>query len=94
VPPLEHLVACPHCDTLHVDTALAEGARAHCAQCGAVIQRARASAIATVLSLALASFMLMIAAVSLPFLDPVSYTQLTLPTILRVYILVVASSVT
>ncbi len=69
MPPLEDLVACPHCDTLHVNAALTEGARAHCAQCGAVMNRERASSIASVLSLALASFVLMIAAVSFPFLD-------------------------
>ena len=69
MPPLEDIVACPHCDTLHVDAVLAEGARAHCAQCGAIMQRERTSAIASVLSLAIASFILMVAAISFPFLD-------------------------
>jgi paraquat-inducible protein A len=69
VAPLEDLVACPHCDTLHTHAVLAEGARAHCAQCGAIMQRERASAIASVLSLAIASFVLMIAAIGFPFLD-------------------------
>lgn len=67
--PLDHLVACPHCDTLHEDVALDEGARALCAQCGAVIERSQSSAIVSVLSLAIASFMLMVAAISFPFLD-------------------------
>lgn len=66
---LDHLVACPHCDTLHEDVALEDGARALCLQCGAVIERAQGTAIVSVLSLALASFMLMIAAISFPFLD-------------------------
>ena len=69
VPPLEDLVACSHCDTLHVDAALVEGARAHCAQCGAMMQWERATAIASVLSLAIASFCLMLAAIGFPFLD-------------------------
>lgn len=69
MPPLEDMVACPHCDTLHLNAALREGARAHCAQCGAIMHRERGSAIANVLSLALASFLLMIAAISFPFLD-------------------------
>ena len=67
--PLEDLLACPHCDTLHVNAAMTEGARAHCAKCGAILHRERASAIASVLSLAIASFLLMIAAISMPFLD-------------------------
>ena len=69
MPPLIDLLACPHCDTLHVDAALVEGDRAYCAQCGAIMHRERASAIASVLSLAITSFLLMLAAVSFPFLD-------------------------
>lgn len=69
MPPLEDLVACPHCDTLHLDEALVEGQSAHCAQCGAIMHRERGSAIASVLSLAFTSFILMIAALTLPFLD-------------------------
>ena len=44
-------------------------ARAHCQRCGLVISTARPTAIAQVLSLALTAFILMIAAVSFPFLD-------------------------
>lgn len=69
MPPLEQLVACPHCDALHAESALADGARAHCVRCGAVLMQERETAIAGVLSLALASFVLMIAAISFPFLD-------------------------
>lgn len=69
MPPLEDLVACPHCDALHTQTALPEGAKAHCIRCGAVLIEQRGMAVATVLSLALASFVLMIGAISFPFLD-------------------------
>jgi len=65
----DHLVACPHCDTLHAHQALEDGARAKCAQCGAVLVTARRTAVVSVLSLAITSLMLMIAAVSFPFLD-------------------------
>lgn len=67
--PLEDLVACPHCDTLHKDASLPEGARAHCVRCGAVLMREQGSAVASVLSLAIASFVLMIGAISFPFLN-------------------------
>ena len=69
LPPIESLVACPHCDALHAEAALPEGAKAHCVRCGAVLIEQRGAAIASVLSLALASFVLMIGAISFPFLD-------------------------
>jgi len=67
--PIETLVACPHCDALHAETSLPEGAKAHCVRCGAVLMEQRGAAVASVLSLALASFVLMIGAISFPFLD-------------------------
>jgi len=67
--PLENLVACPHCDALHEDRPIAEGAKASCARCGAVLRTRQSSAVASVMSLALASLILMLAAVSFPFLD-------------------------
>ncbi len=69
LPPLTDLVACPQCDTLHAATALPDHARAHCQRCGLVIATARPTAIAQVLSLAITAFVLMIAAVSFPFLE-------------------------
>lgn len=69
MPPLNDLVACPQCDTLHLAGDLPADARAHCQRCGLVIATARPTAIAQVLSLALTAFILMIAAVSFPFLD-------------------------
>lgn len=67
--PLDQLVACPHCDTLHENMELAEGAQARCAMCGAVMLREKGSAITSVLSLAITSFVLMMAAIYFPFLD-------------------------
>lgn len=61
-------MACPQCDTLHIAGDLPHGARAHCQRCGLVIATGSNSAIATVLSLAIAAFVLMIAAISFPFL--------------------------
>ena len=68
IPPLTDLVACPQCDTLHLAGDLPVHARAHCQRCGLVIATSRPTAIAQVLSLALTAFVLMIAAVSFPFL--------------------------
>jgi len=62
-------IACPHCDTLHLERPLPEGARAHCVQCGVVLVSERKHALVIVLSLALTAFVLMLAAVSFPFLD-------------------------
>ena len=69
MPPIESLIACPHCDALHAEASLPEGAKAHCVRCGAVLIQERSTAVAGVLSLALASFVLMIGAISFPFLD-------------------------
>lgn len=69
MPPNHDLIACHHCDTLHTNAALPEGAKAHCARCGAVLKTQRSTAIITVLALAMTSLLLMIAAVSFPFLD-------------------------
>ncbi|MEM8537178.1 MAG: paraquat-inducible protein A [Pseudomonadota bacterium] len=65
---LDDLVACPRCDTLHHAQDLPVGARAHCQTCGIVLMTSRPAAMARVLSLALTAFIMMIAAVSFPFL--------------------------
>jgi paraquat-inducible protein A len=66
--PLDDLVACPQCDTLHVASALPDNARAHCQQCGIVLMTSQPAAMARILSLALTAFIMMIAAISFPFL--------------------------
>lgn len=66
---LDQLIACPQCDTLHTVAVLPKGARAHCQRCGIVLLTSRVEAEARILSLALTSFVLMLAAISFPFLD-------------------------
>ena len=68
LPPLEDLVACPQCDTLHQAAMLPANARAHCQRCGIVLMTSQPAAVARVLSLALTAFVMMIAAISFPFL--------------------------
>jgi len=62
-------VACPFCDTLHVKQDLPDGAKASCRLCHAVLLTQQPTALARVLSLALTAFVLMLAAISFPFLD-------------------------
>lgn len=69
LPPTEDLVACPQCDTLHLARMLAPGERAYCQRCGVLLMTARPAAMIGVVSLALTAFVLMMAAISFPFLD-------------------------
>ena len=68
LPPLDDLVACPQCDTLHRAQDLPPDARAYCQRCGVVLMTSQPAAVARVLSLALTAFIMMIAAISFPFL--------------------------
>lgn len=68
LPPLDDLIACPQCDTLHQAQELPDRARAYCQRCGIVLMTSQPAAMAQVLSLALSAFVMMIAAVSFPFL--------------------------
>lgn len=69
LPSLDDLVACPQCDTLHHAASLPPNARAHCQRCGIVLMTSQPTAMARILSLALTAFVMMIAAVSFPFLS-------------------------
>ena len=69
LPAIEELIACPHCDTLHRDRSLPVGARAHCTRCGVLLFAPRKRALAQIVSFSTAAVILMIAAVSFPFLD-------------------------
>ncbi len=69
LPPLDDLVACHQCDTLHVAQDLPENARAYCQRCGAVMMTAQSASIARILSLAMTAFVMLIAAISFPFLS-------------------------
>jgi len=63
------LVACPKCDLLHKEPAMAENCTLSCVRCGAVLAAPRRDAFTRVLVLALTAMILMIAAVYFPFLD-------------------------
>lgn len=65
---LEGLVACPQCDALHRLRAIPVGSTARCSRCHAVLLAPRKGSIATIVSLALGSLILMVAAVTFPFL--------------------------
>ena len=68
LPPLDDLVACAQCDTLHSAQTLPAGATAHCQRCRVILMTSKPAAMARILSFALTAFILMIAAVSFPFL--------------------------
>ncbi len=68
LPPLDDLLACPQCDTLHRAQDLPANARAHCQRCGVLLMTSQPDAIVRILALAATAFILMIAAVSFPFL--------------------------
>lgn len=65
---LSGLVACPQCDLLNRVPQLADGARARCPRCGTVLLAPRAGAAATIVALAMGALVLMVVAVSFPFL--------------------------
>ena len=69
LPPLDDLVACPTCDTLHRAQDLPDGAAASCRRCHAVLLTSNPEAITRILSLAIAAVILLVAAISFPFLD-------------------------
>lgn len=69
LPPHSDLIACTHCDTLHVAAHIPPGAQASCRKCHAVLQTAQPQALAHVVALAVTAVILMIAAISFPFLD-------------------------
>lgn len=68
-PALDDLIACPQCDLLHVAQALPAGSAAACQRCGKRLMTAQPGAIAQIISLSLTGFILMIAAISFPFLS-------------------------
>lgn len=69
LPPLDHLLACPHCDALHNDLTLANGMRARCRRCGALLIAPRSQAFLQVMMLSVTIAILMVAAVFFPFLS-------------------------
>jgi paraquat-inducible protein A len=69
LPHLDDLIACPECDTLHLAQDLPEGMRASCRRCGYLLMTSRQTAVARIIALALTAVVLMIAAVTFPFLS-------------------------
>jgi paraquat-inducible protein A len=65
---LAELVACPTCDTLHRIPQVAPGQRAKCVRCHRVLINPRDRAMTQIVMLALTATVLMIAAISFPFL--------------------------
>jgi len=66
---LDEMIACPHCDTLHIAQELPDGTKAYCRRCGILLMTSRPATIVRIVSLAVAAVVLMIAAISFPFLD-------------------------
>lgn len=63
------LIACPVCDALHRDARVGDGRIARCRRCGTVLAAPRAGAMTRITMLAAAALVLMVAAVSFPFLE-------------------------
>lgn len=66
---LETLIACPHCDALYKATSPQPGERAVCSRCHTVLIAPRRGAGARVIALALASLIMVLGALFLPFLQ-------------------------
>ncbi|NJO38965.1 MAG: paraquat-inducible protein A [Rhizobiales bacterium] len=66
---LAEMVACPTCDTLHRLPDVAPGGRARCIRCHQVLITPRNSAMTRIVMLATTSTVLMLAAISFPFLS-------------------------
>jgi len=68
LPPIDELIACPRCDTLHHSRVLAETERAACARCGTLLITPRTRSFLHVVALSFTAMILMVAAVFFPFL--------------------------
>ena len=68
-PSLDELIACPHCDALYRLAELDHGERAQCVRCHATLMSPRKHAGLTIIALALASAILIVAALFTPFLQ-------------------------
>ncbi|MEM8956810.1 MAG: paraquat-inducible protein A [Pseudomonadota bacterium] len=66
---LAELIACPQCDLLHHVGHVSEDASARCQRCGTVLFAPRTGAIERLVALALGALVLMVVAVSFPFLQ-------------------------
>ncbi|TDL88165.1 paraquat-inducible protein A [Meridianimarinicoccus aquatilis] len=66
---LTEMTACPQCDWLHVIGDVPDGMRARCVRCQTVLLAPRRDAAVTIVALAAAALVLMIVAISFPFLN-------------------------
>ncbi len=62
-------IACPQCDTLHLEAEIPEGHTADCTYCGYTLAAPRNNAYARVLSLSVTALILMVGAVFFPFIS-------------------------
>lgn len=67
--PFDALVACPGCDRLHRRLTLAPGESARCLRCGDLLQTARVNSLDRSLAASLSGLLLLLLAVTLPFLS-------------------------
>lgn len=67
--PLEGLIACPECDTLHNDHDVPTSGRAKCVRCGTVLYAPRDRAMTQLMMLSGAAFLLICVGVYFPFLE-------------------------
>jgi paraquat-inducible protein A len=67
--PPDRLLACPVCDQLHREVAVPEGGRLRCRRCGTTLLTNAPRAVDRVLAAAIASAVLIVAAVFFPFLE-------------------------
>lgn len=72
-PDLVDLIACPVCDTLHRVGDVPMGGRARCVRCHTVLMSPRKGAMTQIVMLAVTAALLMIAAISFPFLTLASH---------------------
>lgn len=71
--PAGDLIACPYCDTLHRAVEPPTGGRLRCRRCGATLMTNRRGALDRILAASFARVILMIAAVTFPFLQLSTY---------------------
>ena len=65
---LADLVACPDCDTLHRLSSVPDGSRARCIRCHRMLVTPRAHAMTRIVVLSITAIVLMVTAISFPFL--------------------------
>lgn len=65
----EGLLACPRCDTLHVEVELHSGETAKCTRCDGLLAKPQGGAFTQLIALAFTSIILLMGAIFFPFLE-------------------------